>query len=29
VLLASTLGFILWSHVMVKRTRRQGSSPAA
>jgi lipoprotein signal peptidase len=29
VLLASTLGFILWSHVMVKRTRRQGSNPAA
>lgn len=29
VLLASTLGFILWSHVAMKRTRRQESRPAA
>ena len=29
VLLASTLGFILWSHVVMKRTRRQESRPAA
>ena len=29
VLLASTLGFILWSHVVMKRTRRQVSNPAA
>lgn len=29
VLLASTLGFILWSHVVMKRTRRQESNPAA
>ena len=29
VLLASTLGFILWSHVSMKRTRRQDSSSAA
>jgi hypothetical protein len=29
VLLASTLGFILWSHVIMKRTRRQGSHSAA
>ncbi len=28
VLLASTLGFILWSHVSMKRTRRQVSSSA-
>lgn len=29
VLLASTLGFILWSHVSMKRTRRQDAARAA
>ena len=29
VLLASVLGFILWSHVVMKRTRRHGSQAAA
>jgi hypothetical protein len=29
VLLASVLGFIMWSHVVMKRTRRHGSHAAA